>query len=118
MGERGTHRLLPTQRVVCIVVKTPLPGRIVIGCDVSGITEPDALVLDTLARLELVARRFGATIRLHNASAALVDLIAWAGLAGVLEVAVEASGVEMDRQVEEGEEFGVDEEVHRGDGAG
>ena len=73
------------------------------------------LVLDTLARLELVARRFGATIRLRNAGDALVELIAWAGLADVLEV--EQSGVEMDRQVEEGEELGVDEEVHRGDGA-
>jgi hypothetical protein len=95
-------------------VETPLPRRIVIGCDVSGITEPDVLVLDNLARLELVARRFGATIRLRNAGDALVELIAWAGLADVLEL--EPSGVEMDRQVEEGEELGVDEEIHRGDG--
>lgn len=92
----------------------PLPRRIV-SCDVSEITEPDALALDTLARLQLVAYRFGATIRLHNAGDALVELIAWAGLDGVLEV--EPSGVEADRKVEEGEQLGVDEEVHRGDGA-
>jgi hypothetical protein len=100
-------------------VETSSSGRpappVVIGCDVGGITDPDAPVLDSLARLQLVARRFGATIRLHNASAALADLIACSGLGDVLEVV--ESGVEMDRQVEEREQVGVDEEVHGGDGS-
>lgn len=93
----------------------PSSRRIVIGCDVSGITEPDALALDTLARLQLVARRFGATIRLYNASDVLAALIECAGLAEVLEV--ETSVVEVGGQVEEGEELGVDEEVHGRDRA-
>jgi len=82
---------------------------------VSGITGADAVALDALARLQLAARRVGVTIRLHHADRALADLIAWSGLAGVLEVA--ESGVEMDGQVEQREELGVDEEVHRGDSA-
>ena len=87
---------------------------IVIACDVRGVTQPDEGALDTLARLQLVARRWGATIRLLNASPALVDLITCAGLAEVLVVG--GSGVEVDRKVEEREEPGVDEEVLRGDG--
>ena len=91
------------------------PRRIVLDCDVSGITELDARALDTLARLQLVASRFGATLRLRRASDALADLIECAGLAGVLEI--ERSGVEVDGQVEEGEQRGIDEEVHPRDGA-
>jgi hypothetical protein len=96
-------------------VEPPEPAWIVVRCDVSGITEPDVVALDALARLQLAARRFGVTIRLHNADRALADLIEWAGLSDVLEVV--ESGVEMNGQVEQREEIGVDEEVHRGDGA-
>ena len=53
----------------------------VVGCDVSRITEPDERALDALARLQLSARRLGATIHLRNACPALVDLIELAGLA-------------------------------------
>ena len=87
-----------------------------LACDVSQITEPDELALQALARLQLTARRLGLSIRLHNAGAALVDLLALAGLSDVLVVA--ESGVEPDREVEEREEVGVDEEVHRGDDVG
>jgi ABC-type transporter Mla MlaB component len=86
-----------------------------IACDVSDLTCADAPALDALARLQLTARRFGLTIELHNASAALVDLIALVGLADVLVVV--DSGVEMDRKLEEREEHGADEEVLRDDGA-
>lgn len=89
------------------------PRTVVIGIDASRITEPDERTLDALARLQLTARRLGASIRLLDAGPALVDLIQLAGLAGVLEVA--GSGVEVDRQVEEREQVRVDEEVHRGD---
>jgi hypothetical protein len=85
-------------------------------CDVSQITEPDERALEALARLQLTARRMGVSIRLHNAGSALVDLVALVGLSDVLECA--GSGVEVDRQVEEREQIGVDEEVHRGDHAG
>lgn len=90
----------------------------------SGITDPDAVALDALARLQLTARRFGVTIRLQNAGPDLARLIECAGLADVLIVCdaggagdAGSSGVEVDRQVEEGEQGRVDEEVHGGDGA-
>ncbi|MDP9334313.1 MAG: STAS domain-containing protein [Actinomycetota bacterium] len=87
-----------------------------LACDVSQISEPDERALEALARLQLTARRLGVSIRLHNAGAALVDLVALVGLSDVLVCG--ESGVEPDRQVEEREEVGIDEEVHRGDDAG
>jgi ABC-type transporter Mla MlaB component len=90
-------------------VEPPLPEPTVVGCDVSRITEPDECALDALARLQLTARRLGAIIHLHNTTPALADLIELAGLADVLIV---ESGVEVDRQIEEREEIRVDEEVH------
>jgi ABC-type transporter Mla MlaB component len=83
-----------------------------IAYDVSGLTQPDQRALEALARLQLTARRLGTTIRLHHASRALVELIEVAGLADVLVV---VSGVEVDGKVEELEQGGIDEEVHRGD---
>src|SRR3954468_22906832 len=82
-------------------------------CDVRGILHPDQPTLDGLARLGLTARRHGATLRLQNACPALVDLIVWAGLADVLVVVGPegGSGVEVQGEVEEREEAGVDEEV-------
>jgi anti-anti-sigma regulatory factor len=89
------------------------PRRVIVDIDASRITEPDEHTLDALARLQLTARRLGASIRLLDAGPALVELIQLAGLAGVLDVA--DSGVEVNRQVEEREEVRVHEEVHRGD---
>jgi len=94
-------------------VETPEPEWIV-RCDLSGLAEVDAAVLDALARLQLKARRSGVTLRLCNVDRALADLIEWAGLSDVLRIA--ESVVEVDGQVEQREELGVDEEVHRGDG--
>jgi anti-anti-sigma regulatory factor len=99
-----------------IAVRGPIAPAGPLVCDVSQITEPDELALEALARLQLSAQRLGVSIRLHNAGAALVDLLVLAGLSDVLVVA--ESGVEPDREVEEREEVGVDEEVHRSDDAG
>ena len=52
-------------------------------CDVRGV-EPDAVVVDALARLQLGARRHGCRVRLRNASAELRELVAFMGLADVL----------------------------------
>ena len=82
--------------------------------DVSLIAAPDEPTLDTLARLQLTARRLGGTIRIRNACPRLVDLIDIAGLADVLVV---CESVQVDGEVEEREEVGVDEEVLRDDGA-
>jgi hypothetical protein len=99
-----------------LVVVEARPTRLTVICDVSQITEPDERALEALARLQLTARRLGVSIRLHNAGSALVDLVALVGLSDVLVCG--ESGVEVDRQVEQREEIGVDEEVHRGDDAG
>jgi STAS domain len=84
--------------------------RIVIVCDVSAITEPDDATVDALARLQLEARRLGASIELQHASARLIDLLVLVGLDDVLPLGVAVHG-----QVEEGEVVGIDEEVHPGD---
>jgi hypothetical protein len=64
-----------------------------------GDVAADALALETLARLQLVARRFGMEIRLRHASRELLDLIAFVGLSDVLRVEVEG-------EAEEREELG------------
>ena len=63
--------------------------RSTIVCDV-GSFRPDAGAIDTLARLQLTARRFGLELRLRHASSELQDLLAFAGLHEVLRV--EAGG--------------------------
>jgi len=86
-----------------------------VACDVSKIVHPDEQTLDTLARLQLTARRLGTSIRLYNARPLLADLIEIAGLRDVLVVV--PSGVEVNGQAEECEELWIDEEVLRGDRA-
>jgi hypothetical protein len=65
------------------------PCRSTIVCDV-GTFPPDAAAIDTLARLQLNARRLGLELRLRHASNELQDLLAFAGLRDVLRV--EAGG--------------------------
>jgi ABC-type transporter Mla MlaB component len=51
-------------------------------CEVRG--DLDAVTVDALCRLQLVARRRGCTVRLTNASGELLELVAFMGLADVL----------------------------------
>ena len=81
----------------------------------AGIEQPDAGTLETLARLQLAARRLGTSIRVYNACPLLADLVEIAGLADVLVVV--PSGVEVRGQAEQREELWIDEEVLRGDRA-
>jgi hypothetical protein len=93
--------------------------RSIVVVDVSGLVDPDPGLLDALVRLQLAAQRFGTSIRLDNACARLVDLLELAGLSDVLPT-VRSGGLidrEMDRQVEQGEQVRVDEEVEAGDAA-
>ena len=53
-------------------------------CDVSTVVEPDAVTVDALCRLQLLARRLGCQVRLQNASDELVELVAFMGLTDVL----------------------------------
>jgi ABC-type transporter Mla MlaB component len=52
-------------------------------CDVSGI-EPDAVIVDALARLQLAAQRHGCQVRLRSASTGLIELVTLMGLEDVL----------------------------------
>jgi anti-anti-sigma regulatory factor len=74
-----------------------------IVCDASALTA-DAGSIDGLARLQLLARRQGAELRLYKVSPELQELLDLCGLGDVL-------GVEVVRQAEEREErLGVEEE--------
>ncbi len=78
------------------------PSRLV--CDTSGLADPDVGTVGDLARLHVAAGRLDLDVVLQNASDALVELIAFVGLADVLRV-------EPRRQPEEREEaFGVEKE--------
>jgi hypothetical protein len=46
--------------------------------------EPDAVTVDALARLQVAARRHRCRVVLRNASAELLDLVAFMGLQDVL----------------------------------
>ena len=52
-------------------------------CRVSGV-EPDAVVVDALARLQLAAQRHGCQVRLRDATPELLGLVAFMGLSDVL----------------------------------
>jgi anti-anti-sigma regulatory factor len=96
------------------------PAQRSIVVDMSGLVEPDPGILDALVRLQLAAQRLGTSICLENACPKLVDLLALVGLSEVLPEVLPAlaSGIEMDRQVEQREQVRVDEEIESGDEAG
>ena len=59
-------------------------GRVDVAyCDVYDVPA-DAVTVDALARLRLAAKRSGCTVRLRNASAELLALVAFMGLDDVL----------------------------------
>jgi ABC-type transporter Mla MlaB component len=80
-------------------------------CDVAGVA-PDAVTVEALARLQLAAHRYACQVRLCNASAELVDLVAWMGLGEALPSAslpaqgsrVEARGESEQREAPRGAE--------------
>ncbi len=74
---------------------TPPARRSVVLCDVRG-AEPDAATVDALARLQLAARRGGREVRLVHASAELLRLVAFMGLAEVLPEAARPRDAEAD----------------------
>ena len=88
-----------------MAVPAPRP----ILCDLSALGDADVQVIDLLGRLELAARRHGRTLRLRNASPALLALIAFAGLDSVLRLEAwreaeereDAVGVEEERQLDD-----------------
>ena len=77
-------------------------------CDVTGLAETDAVVVEALARLQLTAARLGGRMFVRHAGRELLGLVAFMGLAGVIaaELPLELAG-----QAEEREQaLGVEEE--------
>jgi ABC-type transporter Mla MlaB component len=64
-------------------------GEVVI-CDVRGV-EPDVVMVEALARLQLAARRRGCQVQLRDASSELLGLIAFLGLREVVPVSPTAA---------------------------
>jgi hypothetical protein len=84
-------------------------------CDVEAADPADIGTVGALARMQLTARRSGSEIRLRRASQDLRNLIALAGLSGVVPCA-ELLPVEVEREPEQREEpLGVEEEGDSGD---
>jgi hypothetical protein len=84
-------------------------GRPTLVFDCSALPEADAGQIDALAHLMISLGRTDCELRLANAGAGLLELIAFAGLAGVLRV-------EPVRKAEEREDpGGVEEEGQLGD---
>lgn len=91
------------------------PGTDVVICDVGGLAAPDAATVDTLARLQLTAKRLGGSVRLVSAGEQLKDLLALMGLRDVIPVVAELR-VEARRETEQREQRGgVEEEGDAGD---
>jgi STAS domain len=83
-------------------------GAEVVVCDVAGL-EADAVAIDALARIQLAVRRMGRRLMVRDAADDLVDLLAFAGVAGVL-------GIESWGQAEQREQrLGIEEERELGD---
>lgn len=77
-------------------------GTVILDCACVG--EPDIATIERIARLQVAMRRRGFELRLRGAGAALVDLIAFSGLAGVLcccEMQGQVEQREQPRRVEE-----------------
>jgi ABC-type transporter Mla MlaB component len=58
--------------------------RRIVDCDVSGLNDPDCVVVDALARMALLCRRTGRRLRLRGAARKLQDLLVLAGLSEIL----------------------------------
>ncbi|MFI1185501.1 STAS domain-containing protein [Streptomyces californicus] len=69
----------------------PGPGAVA-DCDVGGVVRPDLALVDAVARLALVARRSGYTLRLRRVPPELRALLDLVGLADVVALAQEPAG--------------------------
>ena len=67
-------------------------GPVLFVCDVRAIPDPDLAALDALARLTLLARQLGGEVLLLDAAPRLEELLAFAGLSGVIACAAPSGG--------------------------
>jgi ABC-type transporter Mla MlaB component len=56
---------------------------VIVFCDVGAYPEPDAVIVDALARLQLAARHHGCQVRLCHSAPALRSLVELMGLTDV-----------------------------------
>ena len=89
----------------------------IVVCDVGAMVEPDVMVIEALARLQLTARRAGGSIAVWQASGGLRDLLALVGFCDVVALC-DNSRLGSRRQLEEREQPRVEEGVDGGDPAG
>lgn len=75
---------------------------------------PDLSLVDGLARMQLLARRHGGSIRVGRPSSELLELLDLAGLVETIGVVVDLP-LEEGREPERGEELGVEVVVDPGD---
>ena len=86
-------------------------------CDVGDVVDPDVAAVEALARLRLATRRLGRRMRVRNASADFIALLAFMGLGDVLPVRADLR-LEVGRQPEERKQrLGVEEERELADPA-
>jgi ABC-type transporter Mla MlaB component len=71
-------------------------------CDIVALIDPDAVTVDALARLQLIARRLGKRIRFRNACGEVHQLVTLMGLEEVLPLG--ASPLEPGRESEQREQ--------------
>jgi ABC-type transporter Mla MlaB component len=69
---------------LCGRFRVAAEGASEVVCDLAGLGPADAVAVDALARVTLVAKRLGCVLHLRNASADLLALIAFVGLADVV----------------------------------
>ncbi len=75
-------------------------------CDAGGITRPDVRMVEALARMHLLVRRSGGSMRLIGASPELLDLLAFCGFPPGLALEAQRQpehGIEAPRVEEEGD---------------
>jgi ABC-type transporter Mla MlaB component len=93
-------------------------GADLVVCDVGALVDPDAAMVDALARLQLTARRLGCQVRLRDACGELQELLALVGLGDVVPLCaplrLESGGQAEDRE----KALGVEEEADPGDPTG
>jgi ABC-type transporter Mla MlaB component len=76
-----------------------------VACNVASLVDADLGTLEALARLQLIAGRLGASVRLRDPPSALREMLALSGLADVVRCASELA-VQPRGQPEHGEEAG------------
>jgi hypothetical protein len=86
---------------------------VTVACEPEATAAADVVMIEALARMQLIARRLGCSIRVHNAPPGLRDLLALAGLVDIVPLTgLTAGSVDADRrQCEEREQAHLEKGV-------